>query len=93
MEALLNTVPKDNGPVIDPFMGSGSTGVAALHTGHDFIGIEREEEYLRIADARIRHWDQSEWRGHVATITSDLDVNEDEESEEMDMASLFGFGS
>ena len=93
MEALLNTVPKDNGPVVDPFMGSGSTGVAALHTGHDFIGIEREEEYLMIADARIRHWDQSEWRGHVATIESDLDLPEEESEEEVGLGDLFGFGS
>ena len=92
MEALLNTVPKDNGPVVDPFMGSGSTGVAALHTGHDFIGIEREEEYLKIADARIRHWDQSEWRGHIATINSDLDVPEEESEEEVGLSDLFGFG-
>ena len=92
MEALLNTVPKDNGPVIDPFMGSGSTGVAALHTGHDFIGIEREEEYLKIADARIRHWDQSEWRGHVATIDSDLELPEEESEEEVGLSDLFGFG-
>ena len=91
MEALLNTVPKDNGPVIDPFMGSGSTGVAALHTGHDFIGIEREEEYLKIADARIRHWDQSEWRGRTATIVSDLE-EESVEEEQVDLSDLFGFG-
>lgn len=92
MEALLNTVPKDNGPVVDPFMGSGSTGIAALHTGHDFIGIEREEPYLRIADARIRHWDQSEWRGRVATIVSDLE-EESVEEEQVDLSDLFGFGS
>ena len=43
------------GIVLDPFMGSGTTGVAAVQEGRDFIGIEREAEYLAIAEARIEH--------------------------------------
>jgi site-specific DNA-methyltransferase (adenine-specific) len=39
--------------ILDPFMGSGSTGVAALESGRDFIGIEREEKYFDIACRRI----------------------------------------
>lgn len=39
--------------VLDPFMGSGAAGVAALNLGRKFIGIEREPEYFRIAKARI----------------------------------------
>ena len=39
--------------VLDPFMGSGSTGVAALEEGRDFIGIEREPKYFDIACKRI----------------------------------------
>lgn len=54
MVRLLGDIPKDQGPVLDCFLGSGSTGVACLKTGHDFIGIEREQEYLEIAEARIR---------------------------------------
>jgi len=41
------------GIVLDPFMGSGTTGVACKITGRDFIGIEMEEEYIKIAEARI----------------------------------------
>ncbi len=41
------------GCVLDPFMGSGTTGVACKNTGRDFIEIEREEEYVNIAQARI----------------------------------------
>jgi DNA modification methylase len=41
------------GVVLDPFMGSGSTGMAALDLGFDFIGIERDPEYYRIAEQRI----------------------------------------
>lgn len=45
--------PPVNGTVLDPFMGSGSTGVAALLEGFQFIGMEREAEYMRIAEQRI----------------------------------------
>lgn len=39
--------------ILDPFMGSGSTGVAAVHLGRKFIGIEREQKYFDIACERI----------------------------------------
>lgn len=42
------------GIVLDPFMGSGTTGVASLIEGRDFIGIEREKEYFDIASKRIK---------------------------------------
>ena len=50
---LLVTPP--GGVILDPFMGSGSTGVAALREGFRFIGIEREAEYFDIAKHRIEH--------------------------------------
>jgi site-specific DNA-methyltransferase (adenine-specific) len=40
--------------ILDPYMGSGTTGVAATHLGKAFIGIEREERYFEIACRRIR---------------------------------------
>ena len=46
---------KPGSVILDPFMGSGTTGCAALIEGFNFIGIEREPDYLRIAEARIRH--------------------------------------
>ena len=42
--------------VIDPFMGSGTTGIAMTRLGHDFVGVEIQPEYGAIAEARIRHW-------------------------------------
>ena len=39
--------------ILDPFMGSGTTGVAAIQLGRSFIGIEREERYFQIACERI----------------------------------------
>jgi len=41
------------GTVLDPFMGSGTTGVACRNVGRDFIGIEKDEEYITIAKARL----------------------------------------
>jgi DNA modification methylase len=56
MRWLCKLVGGQRGSVIlDPFMGSGTTGAAAMLEGFDFIGIEREPEYIQIADARIRH--------------------------------------
>lgn len=55
MEYLIKLVTPVGGIVLDPFMGSGSTGKAAVRNGFDFIGIEREEEYLKIAQARIEN--------------------------------------
>jgi site-specific DNA-methyltransferase (adenine-specific) len=53
MRYLCRLVTPPDGVVLDPFMGSGSTGKAALLEGFRFIGIEREAEYLEIARARI----------------------------------------
>ncbi len=49
------TVPP-GGLVLDPFAGSGSTGCAAVTEGRQFVGIEREAEYVPIARARLAHW-------------------------------------
>jgi DNA modification methylase len=54
MRYLVRLVTPPEGVVLDPFMGSGSTGKAAMLEGFRFIGIEREPEYLRIAAARIK---------------------------------------
>jgi len=53
MAYLCRLVTPPGGVVLDPFMGSGSTGKAAVREGYRFIGIEREAEYVAIAEARI----------------------------------------
>ena len=53
MSYLIKLVTPKGGTVLDPFMGSGSTGKAAVKDGYSFIGIEREEEYFQIAEGRI----------------------------------------
>ena len=43
---------------MDPFMGSGSTGIAALQEGKDFIGIDMDQHYVDISQRRIEdHWE------------------------------------
>lgn len=53
MRYLCRLVTPPGGVVLDPFMGSGSTGKAAVLEGFRFVGIEREAEYVEIAKARI----------------------------------------
>jgi tRNA G10 N-methylase Trm11 len=55
MAYLVRLVTPKGGIVLDPFMGSGSTGKACVREGMNFIGIEREDEYMEIAKTRIEH--------------------------------------
>jgi len=48
----LGFLPIDVGTIVDPYMGSGSTGVACIRTGRRFIGIDSDADYYRIAIAR-----------------------------------------
>jgi len=62
MRYLCRLVTPPGGTVLDPFMGSGSTGRAALLEGFRFIGIEREAQYLEIACARVQSATPALWR-------------------------------
>lgn len=53
MEYLIKLITPPGGTVLDPFMGSGSTGVAAFKNGFKFIGCEMSTEYVEIAEKRI----------------------------------------
>ena len=52
MKWVIELCPKSE-TILDPFMGSGTTGVAAIQLGRSFIGIEREPKYFEIACKRI----------------------------------------
>ena len=54
IEYLLKKFSNYNQTVLDPFMGSGSTGVACVNTNRNFIGIELDEDYFKIANERIK---------------------------------------
>lgn len=53
MEYLIKTYTNENETVLDFTMGSGTTGVACINTNRNFIGIELDEEYFKIAEDRI----------------------------------------
>jgi hypothetical protein len=53
MRYLVRMVTPPGGVVLDPFTGSGTTGIAAIQEGFHFVGVEREDEYVSIARARM----------------------------------------
>jgi site-specific DNA-methyltransferase (adenine-specific) len=53
MKYLIRLVVPKGGVVLDPFLGSGTTAVAAIEEGVEWIGCEREPEYLEIIEARV----------------------------------------
>lgn len=55
MEIMINNSSAENDMILDPFMGSGSTGVACINTNRKFIGIELDEKYFNIAKERIEN--------------------------------------
>ena len=57
MRWLVRMVSREGETVLDPFMGSGTTGIACVLENRDFIGIEKEPDYMEIAKRRIEHHD------------------------------------
>lgn len=66
------------GIVLDPFMGSGTTGIACVNTGRKFIGIEKDKEYCKIAETRIEFFRSGK-----------LKVKEDSDKSDPDQMDLF----
>ncbi len=58
MTYLCRLITPKGGIVLDPFMGSGSTGMAAKSEGFKFVGMEMDEEYFKIAEARIKNYEK-----------------------------------
>jgi site-specific DNA-methyltransferase (adenine-specific) len=56
MRYLCRLITPPSGTVLEPFLGSGTTAIAALKEGFNIIGIEREAEYVEIAKARLAYW-------------------------------------
>jgi DNA modification methylase len=54
---LCRLITPKGGVILDPYMGSGSTGIAALLEGFQFIGMEMDEDYFKIAETRINNYE------------------------------------
>ncbi|KKN67010.1 hypothetical protein LCGC14_0465640 [marine sediment metagenome] len=54
MEYLVKLISKKGATILDPFLGSGTTAIACLKNNRKFIGIEKENEYVKISNARIK---------------------------------------
>jgi hypothetical protein len=59
MKYLIKLVTPRGGVVLDPFNGSGSTGMAAVELGHEYVGIELDANYCEIARKRIEAWNKT----------------------------------
>ena len=55
LKQYIENSSNENDWVLDPFMGSGTTGVACINTNRNFIGIELDEKYFKIAEERIKN--------------------------------------
>lgn len=53
LERIIRVSSNEGATVLDPFLGSGSTGVACANTGRKFIGMELDDNYFKIAESRI----------------------------------------
>lgn len=79
MRWLVRLVTPPGGHVLDPFAGSGTTGIAAVLEGFEFTGLERDPDYVAIAEARISFWarhgdDSTKVARRRATTAPDADA-------------------
>lgn len=60
MKYLIKLITPPGGTVLDPFNGSGTTGMAAVELGYDYVGIELDPAYVKIAETRIAAWNNKD---------------------------------
>lgn len=90
MQYLVRLVTPPNGKVLDPFNGSGTTGIACKLEGFEYVGIEMDAEYCKIAQARIENWDEkNEYPiNNTENSNENLQENQDENKDDTQL-SLF----
>jgi site-specific DNA-methyltransferase (adenine-specific) len=54
LERIITASTEDEAIIFDPFMGSGTTGVAALKLGRQFVGVHNNTEYCELAEKRLK---------------------------------------
>jgi DNA modification methylase len=72
MRYLIELVTPARSHIVDPFTGSGTTGMAAVELGHRFTGIEQDPAYVDIANKRIQGWlNKDTAKAYTATAPTD----------------------
>lgn len=74
MQYLVRMITPPNGIVLDPFCGSGTTGIACKLEGFEFVGMEQDAEYCKIAEARINNY-QEEPEETLKLIEDEIKIN------------------
>ena len=84
MQYLVRMITPPNGIVLDPFAGSGTTGIACKIDGFEFVGLELSEDYTKIANARIESFQEENVFIDETIIYKNRNKEEDENEEEDD---------
>jgi len=84
MQYLVRMITPPNGIVLDPFAGSGTTGIACKIDGFEFVGLELSEDYTKIANARIESFQEENVFVDETIIYKNRNKEEDENEEEDD---------
>ena len=89
MRYLCKLITPPGGTILDPFMGSGSTGKAAMYEGFDFVGVEMMPEYMEIAEARIAFAKKDAFEISIGTKKSKSKKNEAPTESDVDITKFF----
>ncbi len=89
LQFLTRLITPPNGKVLDPFNGSGTTGIACMLEGFEYTGIELDAEYCKISEARILAWNEIEEYEDYKKIIENNEDNEEEDSKGGTQISLF----
>ena len=71
MQYLVKLITPPNGKVLDPFCGSGTTGIACKLEGFEFVGMEQDPEYTKIAQSRIENYKEEKGKTKVQEVKTD----------------------
>ena len=75
MQYLVRLITPANGVVLDPFCGSGTTGIACKLEGFEFVGMELDAEYVAIAVQRIKKYQEEREESHNKPNENDNQLN------------------
>jgi DNA modification methylase len=90
MRYLCRLITPPGGTILDPFMGSGTTGKAAMYEGFNFVGVELMPEYMEIAEARIRYAQKDAYEIANGLKKSKAKKSQQPQETDVDITKFFG---